>query len=117
MQVNAEEIMAPELHTDPFVNPLLENLKESGLEQDLNSNLSSSENGPRTSYLWKPELRGIIRSADISIVNIDGNMISKGEEFEGYRLIKVKERTVVFEKNGRHYPLSLDKEDEKQKTL
>ncbi len=114
----AEEIMAPELHIDPFVNPLSQTLEPG---QDRNEELVVTEPGvgkaPRKKFLWQPELRGIIRSEDIAIANMGGEMIELGKEYEGYRLIKVKEQSVVFEKNGKQYPVPLDGTDEQEGAL
>ncbi len=84
------------------------------------------EKKPRESFLFQPELRGIIfnrgGSEDIAFANIGGKMIGLGEEYEGYRLIKVKGQSVVFEKNGKQYPVSMDPAtmgdtDEEESTL
>lgn len=118
MTVFANEL-APELHRDPFVNPLLQQQVslEEIVEAVRTTESPTTDPVPRESFLWQPELRGIIRSEDIAIANIGGKMVGLGEEIDGYRLIKVKERSVVFEKNGKYIPVSLDGADEEKDAL
>lgn len=117
--LSAGEIVAPELHIDPFINPLqsAQNPTENNAD-DRNSGADGVVlNVPRKSFLWQPELRGIIRSEDIAIANMGGEMIELGMKYDGYRLIRVKEQSVVFEKNGKQYPVSLDGTDEEESAL
>jgi len=117
--LSAEEIVAPQLHIDPFINPLQTVQDQSKSNTgDRESELDDAEViGPRESFLWQPELRGIIRSEDIAIANMGGEMIELGMKYDGYRLIEVKGQSVVFEKNGRQYPVSLDGTDEDESAL
>ena len=114
-----DENMAPELHIDPFINPLLvvQIQPDIGVE-DISTGLTpAAGKAPRASFLFQPELRGIILSEDIAFANIGGEMVELGKKYEGYRLIKVKGQSVVFEKNGRQYPVSLDGTDEEEDSL
>ncbi len=109
-QVIAENFLAPDLHTDPFVNPLTQQSTEPASMNvgEQREEAPTSKGTPRESFLWQPELRGIILSDDISIVNIGGDMIEVGMEYEGFRLIKVKGQSVVFEKNGKNFSISME---------
>lgn len=111
--------LAPELHRDPFVNPLLQQQtsQEEIVEAVQITESPTADPVARESFLWQPELRGIIRSEDIAIANIGGKMVGLGEEIDGYRLINVKERSVVFEKNGKYIPVSLDNTEEEKDAL
>ncbi len=114
--VFAAENVAPELHIDPFVNTLVLETRldpSGGDEQDV----PVVKAQPRETFLWQPELRGIIRSEDVAIANMAGELIELGMEYEGYRLIKVREQSVVFEKNGRKFPVSIDGTEEQESTL
>ncbi len=115
----ADENVAPELHIDPFINPMLivQVKPEVGVGNISTGIMPLVEKASRASFLFQPELRGIILSDDIAIVNIGGEMIGLGEKYKGYRLIKVKGQSVVFEKNGKQYPVSLDGTDEDEGTL
>lgn len=117
--LSATEIMAPELHIDPFINPLLkQKLKQDRVAATVNSaSVPAVEQKPRDTFLWQPELRGIIRSEDIAIANMGGEMVELGKTYEGFRLIRVKERSVVFEKNGKQYPVSMDDTSEEDAAL
>jgi hypothetical protein len=42
------------------------------------------------------------------MVNLNGAIISLGEEIDGYRLVKVGEQTAVFAKNGKRHVLSME---------
>ena len=115
----ADKNVAPELHIDPFINPLLtvQIQPDDGVENTSTGSAPTVEKAARTSFLFQPELRGVILSEDIAIANIGGEMIGLGEKYEGYRLIKVKGQSVVFEKNGKQYPVSLDDTDEEEDTF
>ncbi len=110
----ADENVAPELHIDPFINPLttVPIEPEKGVENVSTGIAPTVGKAARTSFLFQPEIRGIILTHDgdelSAFVNVGGEMIELGGKYEGYRLIKVKGQSVVFEKNGKQYPVSLD---------
>ncbi len=62
------------------------------------------------------KLKGTYLGGDASFIIIDDGGESKfiyiGEKFRGYELVKVGERKVVFEKNGKNYYVLLNDEDE-----
>jgi general secretion pathway protein C len=65
------------------------------------------------------KLKGTYLGGDASFIVIEDGVESKfiyiGEKFRGYELIKVGERKVVFERNGKNYYVLLsDDEDEKK---
>ncbi len=115
----ADENVAPELHIDPFINPLqkVHVEPETVIENQSTGSMQKETKAPRTSFLFQPELRGVILSDDIALANIGGEMIELGEKYKGYRLIKVKGQSVVFEKNGKYYPVSLDGTEEEEDAL
>ena len=115
----SSESMAPELHRDPFESPSdrFREAEARRLAEDAEISPSEGTAKPRANFLWQPEIRGIIRSEDIAIVNIGGTMIGLGEEIEGYTLVRVKEKTVVFEKNGQKIPVSLEETESEFESL
>ncbi len=106
----AEQHVAPDLHTDPFISPL-DQLQVEVVEQTNDVEPLENETESRESFLWQPEIRGVIHSDEILIVNIGGNMIEAGTEYEGFRLIKIKGQSVVFEKDGKQVFVSVDGTD------
>ncbi len=62
------------------------------------------------------KLKGTYLGGDASFIIIEDDGESKfiyiGEKFRGYELIKVGERKVVFERNGKNYYVLLNEEDE-----
>jgi len=62
-------------------------------------------------------LKGTYLGGDASFIIIEDGIESKfiyiGEKFRGYDLVKVGERKVVFEKNGKNYYVLLDDDEEK----
>ena len=54
------------------------------------------------------ELRATITAGAQSMVNVDGVILTLGEEMSGYRLIEVREREAVFERHGKRELLSID---------
>jgi hypothetical protein len=89
---------APVLYIDPFEEPATIDREE------------SSPTGNQVSQfgLWSPELRGTMRSASGAMADIDGQIISVGEEVEGYRLVDVRERSAIFVKYGKEYVITMD---------
>jgi len=60
-----------------------------------------------------PILRAILISASVPMVIADDEMLSPGEDINGYRLLSVDKRGAVFEKLGKQYTILL-KDDEAQ---
>lgn len=81
------------LKHDPFVRPMPALLSTSAMQA------SESES--------KPELRAIMAAGADSIVNLEGVLLRRGEQFNGYLLIKVHEGSAVFVKNNMRVTLSL----------
>lgn len=86
-------VQADNLKHDPFVRPLL-------LPQPTSAAQASASAA-------KPELRAIMAAGPESIVNIEGVLLRRGEQFNGYRLLEVHEETAVFIKNNKRVTLSL----------
>ena len=58
---------------------------------------------------WSPQLRAtVVARVGRSLVNVDGQMIEKGMEYQGFMLVEVKEREAVFERGGHRWVLTLD---------
>lgn len=84
------------LQTNPFSNPYI------------------SENDVSKSHARKVlpaialELRGTMIAGTNSQANIGGTIIAVGENIDGYKLVAIKQRHVVLDKNGTQKTLSLD---------
>jgi len=91
---------APDLKLDPFARPnLVENQAGSGFDQS-----------PETKgVVFEPGLRGTMRSPRGSMANIDGEIIRIGEDFQGFRLLRVTDRSAVFEKFGKEYAVTMER--------
>ena len=61
---------------------------------------------------WRPSLVMTLRAGDNSMANVGGQVVKLGEKIDGYKLIEVYERAVVFVKQGEITRLTLDEEDE-----
>jgi len=57
------------------------------------------------------ELRGTMIAGQNSQANIGGIILAIGEDIEGYKLVAVKQRHVVLDRNGTKKMLSLDIDD------
>ena len=58
---------------------------------------------------WTPVLKAtMVSEGGRSLANVDGQMVGKGEDYQGYTLIDVREREAVFERGGNRWVLSLD---------
>ena len=76
--------------------------------QKPNLDLVRTETPNNASVSWTGELRGVISGGKEALINVDGEILMVGDEHQGFRLIDVRERTAVFEKNGKRMLLSLD---------
>ncbi len=92
-------VVAQELKHDPFKKPdFLQHVSSKKIEV------------PQKDILvpLQGELRAIINAGPRSMANIDGIIITMGEELEGYRLVGVHDREAVLEKNGHRQILTID---------
>ena len=100
----AGQTAAPKLHADPFKTPQLAKAVGGPVR----------DSGQARREDWRPQLRGIMRSTSLSLVNVNGQLIEIGEEIDGFRLVGVGERSAAFTKRGFRYLLSLDHDDDEQ---
>ena len=87
------------LQKNPFVRPTY----KEGTFTDRNSMASNSSAASM-------KLRGIMLANDNSVANIDGKIISIGQQIHGYTLVTVKQRQVLLDNNGTLITLSIDHE-------
>lgn len=87
------------LQTNPFLRPILEEVNS--------GNGNSTENKTPVGSM---RLRGIMRANSNSVANIDGEIISIGQQIQGYTLISVSQRHIVLDRNGTQVTLSIDNE-------
>ena len=99
MLVFGPYVVAQELRHDPFKKPdFLQQLSSKKVEVPQED----------TIILLEGELRAIINAGPRSMANIDGNILTMGEELEGYRLVGVRDREAVLERNGYRQILTID---------
>ncbi len=84
---------------DPFRKPELTKLS-------VGSKTIDQSNKPT----WRPQLIMTLRAGKNSMANIDGQIISLGDSIDGYKLIEVSERAVVFVNQGEVTRVTLDEE-------
>ncbi len=90
--------MAPKLHRNPFERPDLAAVPP--------PEVARPEPAPPP---WAPVLKAtMVSPTGPSLANVDGQMVEKGQEYQGYRLVEVREREAVFERGGNRWVLSLD---------
>ena len=88
------------LQNNPFKRPVFDTTPRS--DPDADGFASDSE----------LDVRAILVAGRDSLVNVAGTIIRVGQEHEGYRLVSVEERAVVFDKEGERLKVELDQEDE-----
>ena len=59
------------------------------------------------------KLTATLRAGKNSMVSLQGKIVQLGEEIEGYKLIKVSDRTAIFANNEQRILLSLDGHEQK----
>jgi hypothetical protein len=69
---------------------------------------------PSAQQAWIPKLTATLRAGRNSMANVDGKIIKLGETLNGYRLVKVDERSAVFVKNKQRKKLTIDDGTNKQ---
>ncbi len=57
---------------------------------------------------WEPELRATLVGGARPSANIDGWLILLGDEVEGFKLVEIRERRAVLEKDGVRRILTMD---------
>lgn len=97
-QSRATEI-ADTLQTNPFSNPIND-------ERETTADPARDTLPPVAL-----ELRGTMIAGPNSQANIGGIILAIGDAIEGYKLVSIKQRHVVLDKNGAHKMLSLDLDD------
>ncbi len=98
-QSHAAEENTGTLHTNPFSNPYISEMDKAGTQRKTDFPANALE------------LRGTMVAGANSQANIGGKIIAIDEEIEGYKLVSVKQRYVVLDKNGTQKTLSLDPDD------
>ena len=97
-EASADHSEVPTLRFDPFKRPAL-------LSQPAPPARKPTGDAREP---WSPVLRATMLAGDFSMVNLNGVIISVGEEVDGYRLVEVGEQTAVFAKNGKRHVLSME---------
>jgi hypothetical protein len=87
------------LQTNPFSNPYISEIE------------TTNDHVKAASPAITLELRGTMVAGTNSQANIGGTILAIGEDIEGYKLVSVKQRHVVLDKNGAQKTLSLDQND------
>jgi hypothetical protein len=82
---------------DPFANPDLTKRKSIRVERKLSSKSPAEIIRDEAAQL---ELRATIQNGDWAMANINGTMVEKGGEIDGFRLLKVGEADVLLRKKG-----------------
>lgn len=67
---------------------------------------AASTYAPPSAPDWK--LRAVLHAGDQSMININGEMISVGNELHGYRLLEIREREAEFVKQGVKFVVTMD---------
>ncbi len=81
------DTLAPELKNNPFDQP------------NLIVDSAAKAEGQVTAK-WSGLLQATLVSGADSLANVDGNLIAIGEDYNGYRLLRVGEGTATFGKAG-----------------
>lgn len=63
---------------------------------------------PAPAAPWEPRLRAVVVAGGRSMALVNGSVVAIGEQIDGFRLVRVQERTATFEKNGQHVELKMD---------
>ena len=98
-QAHAADTVAT-LKTNPFHNPYIKEMKT-----------AAPAKKARAAVVH--ELRGTMTAGASSQANIGGVILTLGEAIDGYKLVAVKQRHVVLDKDGTQKTLSLDTDERK----
>lgn len=103
LSVSVVAIADDKLIHDPFEKPGI-------LMPVLPSRASGSSS--INNFVANTDLTATLQAGSNSMVIVDGRMIGLDDEIDGYRLVKVLERSAVFIKNKQRVILKIDKVDE-----
>lgn len=87
------------LQHDPFARPPLGAMRA-----------PESKATPHTTRSEPPralKLTGVLVAGPASLANVNGTMVRLGDSVSGYRLVEVRDRAAVFEKNNTRFTLDL----------
>jgi hypothetical protein len=87
----------PELTRDPF-KPTLQGISVMAQQANHNRSISSFE------------LRGIIWDGQQSLVNISGQFLAIGEQYDGYELTQITEHAITFQRGMERLEIPIAKE-------
>lgn len=89
------------LRHDLFARPALGNMQP--------ARTGAGQTGAATDATpaWNPEVNAVVVAGSDSLANVDGAIVRIGGEIDGYRLVEVREREVVFVKGKKRYTLAL----------
>ena len=93
---------AGELRHDVFARPALAPVAPAPPER-----VRSDEGPTGHKPAWNPTVRALIAAGRDSLANVEGTILRIGWEIDGYRLVEVREREVVFVKGRQRYTLAL----------
>ena len=94
---SAASAAEPALRHDPFAWPAA-----------VRPAAAAASGGEAPAPLWRPKLRAIVNAGNASLVSIDGIVVALGQQIDGYRLVRVGERSAVFAKSGGTVELKMD---------
>jgi hypothetical protein len=89
---------ADSLKHDPFARPasVARPARTTGATGQAVTGQAVTVQATAAAPVWKPELRAIMVAGPNSIVNVEGTLVSLGEQMQGYRLAEVHEESAVF---------------------
>ena len=94
------EAQTRSLQHDPFARPPLAGMN--GAEPKAAVAHVARAEPPRTL-----KLTGVLKAGPGSLANVNGTMLRLGDSVNGYRLVEVRDRAAVFEKNNTRFTLDL----------
>lgn len=89
------------LHHDPFKQPKLLEEPEKPDEPEVSAVI-------KVPPPWTRELRATMVAGQASMANVDGVLVTLGEQLDGFTLVEVHERSAVFEKETVRRVLTLN---------
>lgn len=99
----------PSLRHDPFAWPAA--VRPTGVVMPGIAKTSSAAVGAgleAPTPTWQPRLRAIVNAGSASLVSVDGTVVALGEQIDGFRLVRVGERSATFAKGGVYVELKMD---------
>ena len=109
----AQQAPARKLAHDPFDREFIQQwLQKAAPQAAAPAGAAESAPAPPPAPVLGGDLRAVMVGGRAPLVNLGGTILGLGESVNGFRLVEVRERSAVFEREGQRYERGLGRKGE-----